>query len=384
MAEYLRLEQEAADLTGKQKELLEVAKNEKRDMTSSERDSFFQMQGAAQSLEATARVLRDAELEDLKRTAQAPVAAPSVDDQAVTEFMNYMKTGSMPQNSVTSTDAAGGFIIPEPIQKGLVEKVRLRNPIMANATVFNSTGDIVINLPRKVSHGVVTYAAETGARTEQTAPTFGSVSLTAYDHFTDQRATAQWMDSVAGSQDLMLNWIAEDLAEDAEWKMVQGSGTTESAGFFKNTGASGYHVDLTTTSGVVANTDLFQLYFTMAPKYRSAGKWYMAGGTLAGLTTKSHPGAADTPLVTMQGDGTPYIFGKEVVEVESASSTASGEYPIAFADMANAYAVIVHRGISVLVDPYTATPYTRFYGLIRCGGAPWDRQAAVLLRSSKD
>ena len=47
-----------------------------------------------------------------------------------------------------------------------------------------------------------------------------------------------------------------------------------------------------------------------------------------------------------------------------------------FADIKRAYAVGVHRNISILRDPYTATPKIRFYGLARLGGVAWDYQAA--------
>ena len=379
---YLLMEQEAAELVEKQRSIMEAVQAEKREMTSAERDDFFSFQGAAHSLEVNARALRDDELEKLKT---ATPSAPAVDtDEAIkADFRNYIKTGTEPKASVTMTDAAGGYIVPEPIQKGLVEKIRLRNPIMGNATIFTMTGDVVMNLPRKVSHGVVAVAADTGARTEQTAPTFGSVALRAYDHYTDQRATQQWLDSVDGAENLMLTWIYEDLIEHAEYLMVSGSGVaTESAGFFANTGTSGYTLKYTAGStGSAANTDIFQLYFALAPKYRGAAKWYMGGPQLAKLSVLGHPGAADTPLVQMNGEGLPVIFGKQVIEVDSAPATASAAYPIALADMANAYAVGIHRDVTILRDPYSAPPYIRYYGILRAGGAPWDRQAAVLLHA---
>lgn len=380
MGQYLLMEQEADDLLRKQTELIEACSAEKRDMTPGERDKFFQMQGAQNALEAQARALRDAELEALRAVPEVP-GAPAADTTG-TEFYNFLRTGTEPQAAVTTTDANGGYIVPEPIQGPLIEKVRLYNPIMANAQMFVMTGDVVMNLPRKVSHGVTTVAAETGARSEQTAPTFGSVTLRAFDHYTDQRATQTWLDSVAGSEQLILDWVYEDLFEHANYLMVNGSGgTTESAGIFSNTGTSGYTQKFVATEGTVGNSDLLQCVTGLHPKYRGAGKWYMNSTVLAALGNLAHPAAADTPLVNWSSD-TPTMWGKPIIEVESAPTTASGEtFPICFGDLTKAYAVGVHRAISILRDPYTAAPYVRFYGLARIGGTPWDRQAAILLKS---
>ncbi|MBU0611803.1 MAG: phage major capsid protein [Armatimonadetes bacterium] len=380
MSQYLLMEQEADDLLRKQKDILEAASAEKRDMTSGERDKFFQMQGAQNALEAQARALRDAELEDLRHVPDVP-GIPA-EDTAKADYMAFMRTGTEPKASVTTTDANGGYIVPEPVQGPLVELVREYNPIMANAQMFIMNGDVVMNLPRKVGHGAVTATTETGARSEQTAPTFGSVTLRAYDHYTDQRATQTWLDSVAGSEDLMLRWIYEDLFDEANNTMVNGSGgTTESAGVFANTGTSGYTQKFVGTEGALANTDFLQCVTGLHPRYRGPSKWYMNSTVLASIGNLAHPAAADTPLVNWSSD-TPTLWGKPIIEVEDAPTTASGEtFPVLFGDLSQAYAYGVHRNISILRDPYTAAPYIRFYGLARIGGAPWDRQAAILLKS---
>ena len=105
MSQYLKMEQEADDLLQKQKDIIESARAEKRDMTAGERDTFFSMQGAANALEANARVLRDAELDELRKVGHAPTPEPI--DTTRADYMNFLRTGTEPKNAVTLTDANG-------------------------------------------------------------------------------------------------------------------------------------------------------------------------------------------------------------------------------------------------------------------------------------
>jgi len=69
------------------------------------------------------------------------------------------------------------------------------------------------------------------------------------------------------------------------------------------------------------------------------------------------------------------------VTVDDAPTIANGAFPAAYGDMQKAYAVGVHRNLSVLRDPYSAKPYVTFYNLTRIGGVPTDPAALLLMKS---
>ena len=345
----------------------------------------MRLMGEIHALEETAGEMRDAELAELREIVSGGQslggAGQTADEAAMAAFRQYLKTGEIMDASLSTTDANGGYIVPEPAHAELIEKVRKADPVFGNATLFRLTGDTVIQLPYKSAHGAVANAAETGARSEQNAPTFTSPTLTCYDYYTDQRATQQVLDSVAGFENMLLGWIAEDIQEQAGADAVAGNGSTKIKGLFAETSGK-YALKLSGSAGALVNTNFLTVYFSLPVKYRRGGDWLMNGATLATVAAMAYPNMSNIPLATQDSAGNWSILGKRVLESDSAPAIGAAAYPVAFADVKAAYAVGIHRNTSILRDPYTATPYVRYYGLARMGGCAWDYQAAILLKSN--
>ena len=300
-------------------------------------------------------------------------------DGAEVAFRDFLKGGvervEKRESLIAGADANGGFIVPENLHAKLVEPVRAVNPIMRMATTFNLTGSSSIELPVKVTNGAVANAAETGERTEQNSPTFSNSTLTAHDYYSDQRATQLFLDEVAGAESMLMNWIYEDIYEQAEKDAVAGDGTNKVKGLFTES----YKSAKVKTAGTVTAADIMAMYFKLSPAYRANATFLANSDTLCQLMQLTHPAAAGTiPFVTMVGDK-PYILGRPVEECENAPAIGTKTKPIAFGDIAKAYAVGIHKNTTILRDPYTATPKIRFYACGRIGGKAWDANAAVLL-----
>lgn len=365
-----------------QREVLSI--NENNSGTPEDQARVVALMGEIKGLEDAAAAMRDAELEELRaivangrEVAGGGSEGPSAE---VEQFRAYLRTGEIRDASLSTTDANGGYVVPEPEHAPLIEKIRANDPVFGNATVFNMTGDTTLVLPYKATHGVVANATETGARAEQNAPTFTGPTLTAYDYYTDQRATQQFLDSVSGSESMLLGWIYEDIQEQAGVDAVAGDGTTKIKGIFAETAT--YSTEVSGVIDSLANSAFLKAYFALPVKFRRNGKWLMNGSTLAVAAAMDYPNASSVlPLAVQGANGEWTIFGKPVLESDSAPDIGNGAFPVAFADIAAAYAVGIHRNTSVLRDPYTATPYVRFYGLARMGGCAWDPQACVLLKS---
>lgn len=383
MYDYRKLEDEAQGLQAKVLAIHEL-KDGDGNIPADKRDELMKLMGRIEAVEQTAASMRDAELEELRSIVAAghPLGGgPSIDEQKASAFRAWLRSGQpMDAALVAGTDANGGYIVPEPAHAALIEKVRLMDPIFGNATVFDMTGDVVMQLPYKAAHGVVANATETGARSEQTEPTFTSPTLTCYDYYTDQRASQQVLDSVSGFEDMLLGWIAEDIQEQAGKDAVIGDGTTKIKGLFTETAK--YGTLLSGVAGALANTNFLTAYFALPVKYRTNAAFVMAGATLSTVTGMAYPNLSNTPLAQLGSDGTWTILGKRVLESDSAPAIGAANYPVAFGDIRRAYAVGVHRNTSILRDPYTATPLVRFYAIARMGGCAWDYQALKLIKSN--
>lgn len=378
--DYIKYEQRAEKLRTEAQEVLATAENEKRDLEGAEFAKFEKLVAAANELDIVARDLRDGELTELRGRIETATPVAQGEPNVEADFRHYIRTGETRATLVAGTDANGGFIVPEPVHGPTIEKYRKVSPIMANSTVFNMTGDTTMYLPYKNAHGVVANATETGARSQQTEPTFANISLVAYDYYTDQRASQQFLDSTDGAEQWLTDAIYGDIAEQAAADFANGSGTTKAKGVFAHT--STYTTQLSGSAGAIANTNFNSLFFALPQKYRANAKWYLSPATLGVAMGLAMPNLNNTPLVQQKPDGTFTILGKEVIEVDDAPAIGAANYPVAFGDLARGYAIGVHKQATILRDPYTAAPAVRFYAVARLGGVAWDPSAVLLLKSN--
>lgn len=349
-----------------------------------ERDTLMKITGKLEELDRLRVEARDSAIAEARAIAEhgKAVAGGTPEDESAKAYRSWLRSGSEDRAAIVAgTDANGGYIVPEPVHAPLIEKYRKVSPLLDEVTVFEMTGDTTMYLPRKDSHGVVANATETGARSEQTEPTFTAAQLQAFDYYTDQRAAQQWLDSVANSEDTMLNWIYEDFSEQLNADIAQGagSGSQKAAGIFK--ASSTYTNVLSGAAGALANTAFLTTFFALPQKFRSNAKWYMSSATLATAFGFALPNMNNTPLVENR-NGQFFILGKPVVEVDDAPAIGAANFPVAFGDLRQGYAAGIHKRASILRDPYTATPLVKFYGLARMGGTPWNKDAVLLLKSN--
>jgi len=379
--DYREVEGRCQELQAKVERLAAKPKQQAAD-----REELASLLGEVHAREEIAGKMREAELEELRALV---ASGKSVElggdygfgaDAVSRDYYKFLKTGKVMDVALSTTDANGGLIVPEPLHAEKIEKVRKSDPIFAGAFQFDlSGGDTVMTLPYKSAHGVAVVATETGARTEQTEPTFTAPTLTCYDYYTDQRATQTVIDSVPRMEELLLGWIYDDIYEAFGVHLATGSGAGQPSGLFAAT--SFYTTQLSGAAGALANTNPLSMFLALPPRYRASAVWLCNSATLAVLSGFASPSASQTSLVDWTS-GAPRLLGKPVLECSSAPAIGAANYPLAVADLAAAFAVGTHRPPGVLRDPYTVAPYIRYYGLSRLGGCPFDPQACILLKSN--
>jgi HK97 family phage major capsid protein len=353
-------------------------------LVSEDRDKLMKITGKLEELDRLRIEARDAEIEETRSIANdgRRLGETAENDKASEAFRSFLKTGAEDRATlIAGTDANGGFVVPEPIHAPLIEKFRKVSPLLEEVTIFNMTGDTTLYLPRKDTAGVVANATETGARSQQTEPTFANGSLQAFDLYTDQRASQQFLDSVDGAETLITDWIYGDFAETFQGQLATGNGTgsQQAAGIFK--ASSTYTTKLSSAAGSVTNADFLSTFFSLPQKFRANAKWFLSPAVLASVIGFAYPNLNNTPLVENR-NGQFYILGKPVVEVDDAPALGAANFPIAFGDLKQGYAAGIHKNVSILRDPYTAAPNVRFYGLARMGGTVWNKDAVILLKSN--
>lgn len=367
-------------------ELRAAIKNTMNDTTMPEqdrRDAVMRMTGEVNALEVQARELREFELDQVKATVQAgnAVSSPSAEAEQVSAFTNFVRKGDV-QNAalLTTPDANGGYLLPNPMREAIIDIVRAENAVFSEATVITMTkpGTFKIELPRKTGKTAGGWVAETAARPATAAPTVGMQTLEAFEFYANPEATQSFLDSVSGGEQFLLDDIAASMSELTGTAFVTGDGNGKPTGLF---GATSYYT--TKLSGTADSLDAAQIigaYFALPSRYLPTAKWMANGATIAALSALAWPNLNNTPLVVWQ-NGVPTIMGKPVVISDDAPAVGNGAFPLAFGDFRRGYAVGVHSNLSVLRDPFTNKPYVSFYSTGRIGGVPWDPKAVLLLKS---
>lgn len=347
------------------------------------RDAVMRMTGEVSALEVQARELRDHEVEELKKAVSAgsAVEAKDSDTERVSAFRNFIKSGEINNAAMLTTpDANGGYLLPNPMREAIVDVVRKSNPIAQLATVITMAkpGTFEVELPRKATATVGGWVAETAARPATDAPTLAQNKLTAHEWYANPQVTQSFIDAVAGAEQLLIDDIAATFTATFGGALAAGDGNGKPAGLF--TGSSFYSTKLSSTADSLDAQQILDAYFALPSQYLPNAAWVANGATVAALSALVWPNMADTPLVNFN-DGEPTILGKRVVISDDAPAIGSGKFPLAFGDISRGYVVGIHSNISVLRDPFTNKPYVGFYATGRAGGTHWDPNAVLLLKS---
>lgn len=348
------------------------------------RDAVMRMTGEVSALEVQARELREHELEQVRAAAGgSSLSTASADAEHVSAFNAFVRSGEINNAALLTTpDANGGYLLPNPLREAIVDAVRKVNPIFDEATVITlaKPGTFQVELPRKTGVTTGGWVGQTDARSATAAPTIGQNVLTAHEWYANPEATQAFLDSVPGAEDFLVQDIADTFAATLGTALAAGTGDAnkQPTGIF--TGSSFYTTKLSSTADSLDAAQVLGAYFDLPAKYLPTAVWMAKGSTIAALSALAWPNLNDTPLVKWD-NGVPTILGKRVIISDDAPAIGNGAFPLFFGDIKRAYAVGIHSNISVLRDPFTNKPYVGFYSTGRAGGQLWDPKAALLLKS---
>jgi HK97 family phage major capsid protein len=372
--------QEAADKIRAKAKGRTLTADEEADIKGNEAASATYAELGAQARDREQRELRDV-VTNGHVIGGTGHSAPT--DAVTAEFYNYIKTGDLSQirdTAISTTDANGGYLLPEAEHQKLLAASWSIDPILARAARVDISGGAVDTLLPYISvRGTATTAAEVAAHGETTEPTFSSRDLIAHDYFSSFNVSQTFLDSWPEAEQTVVQEsygaVAEKMAVDA----AVGTGSTSIKGLFTES-AHFANTQFTGSAAAILNTSPSKAYFALDPRFLPKAAWVCAPTTLAVLAAFADPAAADTKLVNMD-TSPPTIYGHPVLLASNAPALGAGNYALAFGDISQAFVVATHRTLSILRDPYTAgPPWVRFVALTRVGGCGWDPAAMVLMR----
>jgi HK97 family phage major capsid protein len=345
-----------------------------------------------------------AELELLKtKIASGAIAAqrPALDgvksDEAKGFVDQYLRRGieaGLETKAIgSSTDAIGGYAVPEEIDRAIDETLVAISPIrsIANVVKVGSAGYRKLIATGGTPSGWVAYEA---ARPETNTPTFTEVVPAAGELYANPAASQQMLDDAMFDVE---KWLAHEIATEfarAEgFAFVRGTGTNQPLGFVSSpTAATADGVrpmgtlQFLGTGGAGAfpasnpADKLIDLVMTLRSPYRQGAVFVMNSATATQLRKyKTADGAYIWQAGLMAGQPAT-LLGYPVVEAEDMPDVAANSLSVAFGNFKAGYTIAERGATTILRDPYTHKPYVHFYATKRVGGQVVNSESIKLLK----
>ena len=275
------------------------------------------------------------------------------------------------------TEAQGGYVAPPELDRLIEQRLTASSPMRQIATVRQTSATV---FRKPVSLGATSaWAAETGSRTETTAPTLDLLEFPAAELYAMPAATQTLLDDAYADID---EWLADEVEASFSTQesaaFVTGDGSGKPKGFLSyDMIADASHAwdkigfILSGGAGAFAASNpadkLIDLVYALKSQFRANARFVMNRRTVSAVRKLKdgdgnylwRPGAAGEAAS---------LLGYPVTEIEDMPDIAANSFSIAFGDFRRGYLIVDPQGARVLRDPYSLKPYVLFYTTKRVGG----------------
>jgi HK97 family phage major capsid protein len=294
--------------------------------------------------------------------------------------------------TVTSTGSAGGFALPEIIERTIARLSVDISPIRQIATV-RTVGSPDYKELFDVNGAAFEWVGETDTRSQSNTPDLAEVAPTFGTASARPRASEESLDDLFFDVE---NWLvtsaAEAMAQGEGLSFVSGNGTKRPTGFLAGptpvvtadaTRAFGtlQYIASGQAAALPTSADTFvDMVYSMRARYRANARWVTSKAVLSSLRKYK---ATDNqylwqPSLSLQQPAT--FMGFPIVEAEDMPAVAANVFPIAFGDFREGYLIADRVGMRMTRDEITLPGFVQFYIRRRVGGRIRNSQAIKLLK----
>ena len=294
--------------------------------------------------------------------------------------------------TVTSTGSAGGFALPEMIERQIARLSVDISPIRQIATV-RTVGTPDYKELFDVNGAAFEWVGETGTRSQTNTPDLAEVAPTFGMASAKPQATEESLnDLFFNVEDWLISSAAEAIAAGEGAAFVNGNGTNKPTGFLAGPtpvttvdasrafGTLQYIASGQAAAMPISADTFYDLVYGLRARYRANATWVTSKAVLAAMrkykdTTNQYlwqPSVAS---------GQPATFmGFPIVEAEDMPAVGAGAFPLAFGDFREGYLIADLVGTRITRDEITTPGFVKFYVRKRLGGKIRNSQAIKLLK----
>lgn len=294
--------------------------------------------------------------------------------------------------TVTSTGSAGGFALPEVIERAIARLSVDISPIRQISTV-RTVGSPDYKELFDVNGAAFEWVAEAGARSQTNTPDLAEVAPTFGTASAKPQASEESLDDLFFDvESWLVSSAAEAIAQGEGAAFVTGNGTNKPTGF--NAGPTPVTtVDASRAFGTLqyiasaqaaampTTADIFyDIVYALRARYRGNANWVTSKLVLASL--RKYKDSQNQYLWQPSlVPGQPATFlGFGIVEAEDMPAVGAGTFPLALGDFREGYLIADRVGMRMTRDEITTPGFVKFYVRKRVGGKLRNTQAIKLLK----
>ena len=248
------------------------------------------------------------------------------------DFSRHLR-GKIPIHNVLSesTDADGGYLVPEEFEQDIVTGLDAANVIRSIAKVITTRNDRKI--PISVGHSVATWTAENAAFTESN-PTFGQKEIDAYKLTDLIRISVELLqDTAFPLEQYIANEFARAFGIAEEQAFCVGTGSGQPTGIFTANGGT-VGVTAAANNAITADELINHVYVLKAP-YRRNAKFLMNDATISAIRKLKDGNGVYLWQPSLQAGEPDKLLGYDLYTSPYAPTMAAGAYTVAFGDFQN-------------------------------------------------
>ena len=294
--------------------------------------------------------------------------------------------------TVTSTGSAGGFALPEIIERQIARLSVDISPIRQIATV-RTVGSPDYKELFDINGAGFEWVGETDTRSQTNTPDLAEVAPTFGMASAKPQASEESLDDLFFDvESWLVSSAAEAIAAGEGTAFVSGNGTKKPTGFLAGPTpvttadssrafgtlqyiASGQAAALPTSADV-----FYDLVYALRARYRNNAQWVTSKLVLAALRKYKDTSGQYLwqPALTA---GQPATFmGYGITEAEDMPAVGAGAFSLAFGDFKEGYLIADRVGMRITRDEITTPGFVKFYVRKRVGGKIRNTQAIKVLK----
>lgn len=296
--------------------------------------------------------------------------------------------------TTTTTGSAGGFAVPEIIERQIARLGLEISPIRQLATV-RTVGSTDYKELFDIGGAGFEWVGETDTRSQTNTPDLAEVTPTFGMASAKPQASEESLDDMFFNvEDWLISSASEAIAQGEGAAFVLGNGTKKPTGFLAGPApvatadasrafgtlqfiASGQAAAMPTSPDV-----FLDLVYALRARYRTNAKWVTNRLVQAVLRKYKDSQGQYLWQPSLQAGQPATFLGYGIAEAEDMPGVAANAFPLAFGDFKEGYLIADRVGMRITRDEITTPGFVKFYVRKRVGGKLRNTQAIKLLKIS--